>query len=416
MFKEFDVCIIGGGASGLAAAVYIKQINKSIRVAVLERLNRVGKKLITTGNGRCNITNADEAFSHYHGEHSDFANYALSQYKNAEIEAFFNSLGVPFYCDERGRVYPASLQAASVVDSLRFAADALGVQTFTECKVTGIKKQDTGHILKTEKGDFKAQNVVFAAGLFSGGARVGCDGAALAILKDLGYKTVKTTPAIVQIKTENQITRALKGIKIDADATLYIGGRRQKSETGEVLFCDYGLSGPPILAIAREVERQKGEKTVCLDVMPDRTEKEVLSLLFSLKTALFYRNLDEYLSGALNKRVGQAIIKTAGLKLSMPVSSLKGDDIKKIAALIKSFAFSAISTTGFENSQVTAGGLDTNEFDSQTMMSKKHKNLYAIGEILDIDGDCGGYNLHFAFSSAFCAAESILRNYGNGKD
>ena len=411
---KYNVCIIGGGASGLAAAVYIKQNNADVSVAVLERLNRVGKKLITTGNGRCNITNRDEALFHYHGEHSDFADFALKQYDNKKIGEFYNSLGVPFYCDDKGRFYPASLQASSVVDALRFSADALAVDTFTECKVTDVLPKGGEYVIKTEKGEFFAENVIFAAGLYSGGAKVGCDGLALKILKNLGYKTVKTTPAIVQIKTENLVTRALKGIKIDAAATLYIGGKKVSSDAGEVLFCDYGLSGPPILSVAREVERRTGEKTVSIDVMPDRSEEEVTALLLSLKTALSYRNLDEYLSGALNKRVGQAIVKAAGLKLLAPVSSLKNDDIKRIAAIIKSFSFKVISTTGFENSQVTAGGLDTGEFNDKTMMSKKHKNLYAVGEILDIDGDCGGYNLHFAFSSAFCAADKILKDYKNG--
>ncbi|MBO4432014.1 MAG: aminoacetone oxidase family FAD-binding enzyme [Clostridia bacterium] len=410
---KYDVCIIGGGAAGLAAAVYIKQNNSNISVAVLERLNRVGKKLITTGNGRCNITNRDEALSHYHGEQSGFAEYALSEYDNIRIAVFFKSLGVPFYCDEKGRFYPASLQASSIVDALRFSADTLGVDTFTECKVTDAKPQNGEYIIKTEKGDFCASSVIFATGLYSGGAKLGCDGAGLNILKKIGYKTVRTTPAIVQLRTENTVTRALKGIKIDAAATLLIGGKEAGKETGEVLFCDYGLSGPPILALAREVERQPGEKTVCLDLMPDRTESEVADLLTFLKNALAYRNLDEYLSGALNKRVGQAIIKAANLKLSALVSTLNADDIKKIAGIIKCFSFKVLSTTGFDNSQVTAGGLDTSEFDFRTMMSKKHNNLYAVGEILDIDGDCGGYNLHFAFSSAFCAADNILKEYRN---
>ena len=413
MKNYYDGCIIGGGASGLAAAVYIKQKNKEISVAIIERLSRVGKKLITTGNGRCNITNADEALSHYHGERSDFASYALERYSNEQIEAFFSSIGVPFCRDEKGRYYPASLQASSVVDALRFSCDALGVKTFTECKVKAAIKEEGGYLLKTEKGDFSAGSVIFAAGLYSGGIRVGCDGAALDILKNSGYKAVKVTPAIVQIKTENAVTRALKGIKIDAAATLIIGGKEVCRESGEVLFCDYGLSGPPILGIAREVERQSGDKAVILDIMPDKSEGGVVSLLSSLKAALYYRNLDEFLSGALNKRLGQAIIKAAGLKLSSSVSSLKDDDIKRIAGLIKRFSFKVISTTGFENSQVTAGGLDTDAFDSTTMMSKTQKGLYATGEILDIDGDCGGYNLHFAFSSAFCAADSILKDYSD---
>ena len=416
MNKLYDVCIIGGGASGLAAAVYIKRTNKNISVAVLERLSRVGKKLITTGNGRCNITNRDEDISHYHGENPGFAGYALKTYDNVRIKDFFYSVGVPLCTAEKGRMYPASLQASSVVDALRFSCDALGVDTFTDCKVTDITAQKGGYSLQTEKGELSAVRVIFAAGLYSGGARLGCDGGALKLLKAKGFDAVKTTPAIVQIKTENEVARALKGIKINAVATLFTDGKQIRSEEGEVLFCDYGLSGPPILQIAREVERQSGEKTVCLDIMPQENFSEILFLLNSMKTALAYRNLDEYLSGVLSKRLGQVVVKRAGLKLSLPVAELKESDIKNIAAVIKKFSFKVISTTGFDNSQVTAGGLDTSGFDSKTMMSVKYKNLYAVGEILDIDGDCGGYNLHFAFSSAMCAADSILRDYGNGKN
>lgn len=415
MKKIYDVCIIGGGASGLAAAVYIKQNNKNVSVAVLERLSRVGKKLIITGNGRCNITNIDENISHYHGENREFAVYVLKKYNNEIIEKFFYSIGVPFICDEAGRVYPSSLQASSVVDALRFSCNSLGVDTFTDCMVTDVRQSGGKYYLSTEIGDFFAENIIFAAGLLSGGVRLGCDGSVLKLLKSKGYRSVKLTPAIVQIKTENGITRGLKGIKVNAGVTLFINGKTVRREEGEVLFCDYGLSGPPILQIAREVERQSGEKIVCLDLMPDKSMAEIVNMISSLKTSLAYRNLDEYLSGALNKRVGQAVIKFAGLKLSNTVSSLSVNDINRIAETIKRFPFSVISTTGFENSQVTAGGLDTAEFDDKTMMSKLHKGVYSIGEILDIDGDCGGYNLHFAFSSAFCAADSILKDFKDDK-
>ena len=413
MSKVYDVCIVGGGASGLSAAVYIKQKNRNISVAVLERLSRVGKKLITTGNGRCNITNADEALRHYHGQNALFPEYAIKKYSNIEIEQFFKSLGVALFCDETGRYYPASLQASSVVDALRFSCDSFGVDTFTECKVTDVLFGKDLHTLKTEKGEFRTKNIVFAAGLYSGGAKLGCDGLVLKLLKSKGEKCVSVTPAIVQVKTDTDIVRSLKGIKVNAVAVLKINGKLVRQETGEVLFCDYGLSGPAILQIAREIERQNGEKIISLDLMPHSSVEEIVSLLSSFKSNLFYRNLDEFLSGILNKRVGQAVIKSTGRKLTEKVADLTDSDIKRIAGSIKNFSFKAFSTTGFDNSQVTAGGLDTNGFDRYTMMSQNHKNIYAIGEILDVDGDCGGYNLHFAFSSAFCAADNIIKEYIN---
>ena len=415
MSRSFDVCIIGGGASGLAAAVYIKQKNKNISVAVLERLSRVGKKLILTGNGRCNITNADESMIHYHGENAAFADYAINEYDNKQLADFFSSIGVKLICESSGKMYPASLQASSVVDALRFSCDMLGVQTFVDCTVTDVNAGSDGYSVRTEKGVLCAKYVVFAAGLYSGGARLGCDGSAIRILKSLGEKCVGVSPAIVQIKTETGVVRSLKGIKANASATLIINGNVLRRETGEVLFCDYGLSGPPILQIAREIEKNNGEKTVSLDLLPDTSLEEIINTLSEFKVALSYRKLDEFLSGVLNKRLGQTVIKAAGLKLTDGVGDLSDSDIRHIAGIIKDFRFKALSTTGFENSQVTAGGLDTNGFDCKTMSSKKNKGVYATGEILDIDGDCGGYNLHFAFSSAFCAAESIVKEYCNDK-
>ena len=206
--------------------------------------------------------------------------------------------------------------------------------------------------------------------------------------------------------------RSLKGIKVDADATIFVNGKPVRSEFGEVLFCDYGLSGPPIMQISRVVERVAGEKKIVLDLMSEYSFENVCDMLQFRVTALINRNLDEFFTGMLNKRVGQAIVKLCGLKLSERVSKLRGADVKKMASIIKSMSFKVCATTGFENSQVTSGGLDTSQFDDKTMMSKKDEGLYCIGEILDIDGDCGGFNLQWAWASAICAAESVCDYLG----
>ena len=201
-------------------------------------------------------------------------------------------------------------------------------------------------------------------------------------------------------------------MKVNANASLVTNGKVLRTEFGEVLFCDYGLSGPPIMQISREVERQSGDKNIILDLMPEYTFANVCDMLSFRVRVLANRNLEEYLTGMLNKRVGQAVIKMCGLKLTESVSTLKNSDIKQIASVIKAMKFKVLSTTGFDNSQVTAGGLDTAMFDPQTMQSKKEKGLYCVGEKLDIDGDCGGFNLQWAWSSAMCAANDICAKYG----
>ncbi len=412
MTKRYDVIIIGGGAAGMCAAINIKMRDRSISVAILEQLSRVGKKLIITGNGRCNISNLNISLDRYHGQDVYFAEYALENYDNHFTADFFSEIGVVFTYDDTGRGYPYSLQASSVVDSLRFALDEYGVDTFVDTAVLSYSKKENFFNIKTTNGEFVCESLVVATGLYSGGQKLGSNGSMLKILKNAGYKTIKTTPAIVQLKTETDIVKSLKGMKVNADVNLSINGIAVRGDFGEVLFCDYGLSGPPIMQLSREVERQSGEKIISLDLMWEYSFAQVCDILSFRATALRNRNLDEYLTGMLNKRVGQAVIKMCGLKLSDSVASLKSADIKQIASVIKGMKFKLTGTTGFENSQVTAGGLDTTQFNPQTMESKRERGLYCIGEILDIDGDCGGFNLQWAWSSAFCASNAIYEDFG----
>lgn len=408
--KVYDVAIIGAGASGLCTAVSLKMHDRSISVVLLEQLDRVGKKLITTGNGRCNITNLNIELNRYHGNDKDFAGFALERFDRVYTENFLAELGIVFTYDEEGRAYPYSLQASSVVDAFRFAVDNLGVETLLSFKVAHIEKTKDSYAIKSENNTVKARNVVCAAGLYSGGKKIGSDGSLFRLLKQKGYKSIAVTPAIVQIKTENSLTKSLKGIKVNANATISSGGKAIRSEFGEVLFCEYGLSGPPILQISRCVERTNSKKQISLDLMPEYSLKNLLEMLEFRVYALRGRTLEEFFTGMLNKRVGQALIKLINKRLSDSVDALKNTDLKQLAELIKGLSFEVTGTTGFDNSQVSAGGLDTCQFDNETMMSKKDKGLYAIGEILDIDGDCGGFNLQWAWSSAFCAAESIIND------
>ncbi len=407
LIMKNDVIIIGGGAAGLCTAVSLKQKNPKLSVRLLEALPRVGKKLATTGNGRCNITNKNISLDRYHGENTEFAEFALKKYGGKNAENFFKNIGVPFIF-EGDKGYPASLQAASVVDCLRFAAEELGVIICTETEVTNI--QISGGLFKViaENLSFLAGNVVIAAGLLSGGEKLGSNGKMLVLLKKAGFSTVKTYPAIVQLKTETEITRQLKGIKIDALVTLKSGNKSLRQEYGEVLFCDYGLSGPPILQVSGAVA-DKNDCTVSLDIVNNKSFEELKTELEKRIKMLANRTLDEFFTGMLHKRLGQVIIKTLGYKLSDKVSSLGADAAYKLAEEMKNMNFKVVGNTGFSNSQVTSGGLSVAQFNPKTMESLDCNGLYAVGEILDIDGDCGGFNLEWAWSSALCAADAISK-------
>ena len=296
------------------------------------------------------------------------------------------------------------------MDCLRFAAEENGVIIHTDTKVTNIQILKNQYRVWADKISFVADTVIVATGLYSGGYKCGSDGSMFELLKKSGFKTVNTTPAIVQIKTENDVAKQLKGIKVDANVTLKSGEKIIREDFGEVLFCDYGLSGPPVMQISREVPRNKNSMTLSLDIMPEISLEALKEQIKKRVENLKSRPLEEFFTGMLQKRVGQVILKQCGLKLSDKAEVLNDKIIDRVAKMIKSFDFKVLDTTGFVNSQVTAGGISTDEFESTTMMSKKYDRFYAVGEILDIDGDCGGFNLQWAWSSSFCACDNILRN------
>lgn len=406
-----DVIIIGGGAAGLCTAICVKRKNPKLSVLVLEKLPRVGKKLAITGNGRCNITNRDISLNHYHGQDTEFCRYALEKYNRFTAEEFFKSVGVPFVFED-DKAYPSSLQASSVVDALRFECEKLGAEVLTDCAVTDITFKKNGYDVISGVGEFFARTAVAASGLLSGGDRLGCDGGILRILKTKGYKTVGMRPAIVQLKTPADTVRQLKGIKVNAAVTLKNGVKTVRREYGEVLFCDYGLSGPPILQVSGEICENK-KYTVSLDLLPKTDFNGLCGILSERALLLKNRTLDEFFTGMLNKRLGQVILKICGCKLSDSVTSLNIGILKTVAEVIKNMSFEVTGNTGFINSQVTSGGIDTSQFSPKSMMSQKDKGLFAVGEILDINGDCGGFNLQWAWSSAMCAADGIISYIGD---
>lgn len=401
-----DALIIGGGAAGLALAVMLKTDRPDIAVTVLERADRVGKKLATTGNGRCNITNTDLNPERYHGD-CDFAADVLSQFGFDRQKEFFESLGVLFCTEDGGKVYPRSLQATSVVDALRFKADEIGVVTMLNAVVQEVKREAQGFTVVCADKTLKAKTVVVAVGGQAGGKLGSVDG--YSILKSMGHKIEKVFPSVVQLKTVTDVVRQLKGIKVDALVTAR-SDLGYRTEFGEVLFCDYGLSGPPILQVSRLAEG--GNMTVSLDLVPDMSEDDVKQEILRRCEAFSNRNAGDMLTGFLHRRLGQVVLKCSGVDLNSSCGDTPEKTILRIAKMLKAFSFKVLGTMGFENAQVTAGGAQCAQF-FPTCMSKKAKGLFAVGEVLNVDGDCGGFNLAFAWSSAFAAKKGIIEYLGS---
>lgn len=399
--------IVGGGAAGLVAAV---QLGRELHgeVLLLERLPRVGKKLLATGNGTCNITNIHAEGACYHGD-SALAAAVIERFSPADALRFYESVGV--VCETRGdgKCYPRCEQAAAVLDCLRLAAAECGTELRCEQSVTAIAPQKGGLLIVTDKGDILADTVLVC----TGGAAApslggGTDGYAL--LTALGHRRTPLFPAIVQLRTDTAFVRAMKGVRVDAAVTVTTEKARRR-EVGEVLFTDYGLSGPPVLQVSRlaaDWERQKhGACTVSLDLFPTMTKEETAALLQG-RRAFPTRKMEDFFTGLLQKRVGQTVVRACGLPLTQPIGALREKDMARLTDTVKNWEFAVLGTQGFGGAQVTAGGIDTADFDRATLQSKKMPRLFAAGEMLNVDGDCGGFNLQFAAASAAVAARGIL--------
>lgn len=397
------VTVIGGGAAGLMAALTSAGLGN--RVLLLERQSRVGRKLLATGNGRCNLTNLDLTPEHYHGAPAAFLAPAMEAFGAADTLDFFESLGLLTAAEDSGRVYPLSDQAGSVVDVLRFAAEAAGVEIRTEFDVTSLRQTKTGFKVCSASQSILSDKVIVCCGGMAGG-KLGGTGSGYELLQSLGHSVTRLFPVLVQLKTDNTYVRSLKGVRADAAVILKRDGRVIAESAGEVQFADYGISGPAVFEISRAVSGGQNGLTLHLDLLRRLDFARVQTILAQRCQTMPALTLENLLTGMVHNRLGRTVLRYAGFDLNAPVSSLKPADLKKIAAALGDFALPVLGTLGFDGAQVTAGGIRTDEFDPNTLESRRVPGLYAAGEVLDVDGDCGGYNLQWAWASGRLAGQT----------
>ncbi|XOQ49570.1 MAG: Aminoacetone oxidase family FAD-binding enzyme [Eubacteriales bacterium] len=404
--EYYDIGIIGGGAAGLMAAVCAAQECRKnripARIAVLEANPRVGKKLLATGNGRCNLTNRNLSAEHYHGD-TDLAMPLFKKYTPQRIIDQFSSLGLLCREREEGRIYPNNLQASAVLDILRFQLESLGVKTLTDFPAAAVKKTGAAFTVHSQSGTVSAKRLIFACG---GKAypQLGSNGNGYPILKSLGHSVTGLFPALVQVKTDPARAKPLKGARSAACATLLAGGKPVKTVCGEVQFTENGLSGICIFELSRLAGELKAEKKleIALDLLPDYTEEEVFAMLQALRKTLGLMPAEEFLGGCVNKLVGRGVIRAALRRIPRQANEYRTDDLKAIAKTVKDFRFEVTGTLSWKDAQVTAGGVPLKEVD-ENLQSRFCPGLYLAGELLNIDGDCGGFNLHWAWSTGMAA-------------
>ena len=400
------VLVIGGGAAGMMAAITAKR--KGANVILLERNNRVGKKILATGNGRCNYTNVNLNIANYHGENPKFAYSTLSQFGVVETMDFFEQLGITPAIEDNGKVFPLSFQSSSILDVLRFEMEDLGIEVLTDSFVKEIEKGDNFVLILNNGKKVYGDKVILATG-GNAAPNTGSDGYGYKLAQSLGHTIVPIFPGLVQLKLEGDIFKQIDGVKVLGKASLYREGQLIKEDIGDVLFTNYGISGPPILQISRTALQylNKGDNVeIGVSIIHTRTEEELYEYLKYRFGFMPKKTIEIGLIGFINKRLILPILREVNINKDKQIAHLTNEEIRQISNILTDWRFNIIGSKSFKDAQVTAGGVNTNEINPSTMESKLVKGLFFAGEIVDIDGDCGGFNLQWAWSSGYVAGEN----------
>ena len=389
------IAIIGGGASGMAAALAAAEKPEN-RVVLLERQARLGRKLQATGNGRCNLSNLHAGQGGYHGDAPGFSRFALTQFPPERTLEWFGALGLYTVAEDSGRVYPYSDQANSVVDVLRFALEKPNIRLELGCEVEKIKRTAQGFHLEWADGALDCDRLIIACGGLAG-TKLGGSMSGYKLLRSQGHRCTRLRPNLVQVKTAWGGVASLKGVRANCRAEILHDGAPVRAGVGELQFTECGLSGPVMFELSRDVCQERGSWVCRLDFLPDMPEQTLLAALTRRTgTAL---PASELFTGILHNRLGRVLTQAAGIPLSAPISALTEEQLIQAARLAKGLEALLTEPLGMDSAQVTAGGIVTAEFNEETMESKLCPGLFACGEVLDVDGDCGGYNLQWAWSS-----------------
>ena len=418
--------VIGGGASGIIAALTAAE-NKDRHVVLFERQARIGRKLLATGNGRCNLTNTGATVKNYHGGDPGFTAPALARFSPEQTLDYFKNLGLVSVEQYGGRVYPLSDSAASVLDVLRFALDGAGVETRAGTRIERVEKKKDKFRLYSDSGTevFTVDSLIIACGGKAGGKLGGVpDG--YEILRSFGHSCTKLYPALVPLRTDTDYPRSLKGIRADGAVSLRKRGKTPADNVreafaessgeilaqscGEIQFTEKGISGPAVFDISRAASVSGGEVTI--NFLRNMSPEEVISMLRARRASSPGLENSNIFAGILHSRLGIVLVKYAGLRPSGLIGNLSDSNIHRLAKSAMNFSMNITGTDSFEGAQVTAGGISVSEFDPGTMESRLVPGLFACGEVLDVDGDCGGYNLQWAWSSGRLAGRLGAGNPG----
>lgn len=407
-----QVLVIGGGASGMTAA--IAAAAGGCRVTLLEQNPKLGKKLYATGNGKCNLTNLRMQPGDYRGTHPEFAWEALARVSVSDTLRSFAEMGLPTK-ERNGYVYPRSEQAQSVVSVLTYELRRLGVRVLLSCRALAAEREADGFFVTAELIEEKrklrlfADRLVVASGGLAG-QNLGTGEVGYAVCRAMGHRIVPTAPALVQLRTAERFLKPAAGVRLEAAVTLHIG-KRSHCETGEILFADYGVSGIPVLQLSRYASLAESEEPpeLSLNFFPEKSPEEQRAMLNAQLGGVYAseRTAEEALCGLLPDKLLRVLLAQAGVARERKANEVSEAQREALLALFGGLRLSVVGTNDFSKAQVTAGGVDVSEVRPETMESRLVPGLYLTGELLDIDGTCGGYNLQWAWTSGMLAGKAL---------
>lgn len=388
------VIIIGGGLSGVVSAIYAKR--KGNDVTILERNSDVLKKLLVTGNGRCNYFNNDQDINHYHSDNMEVVSKIITEENINELSKFYDEIGIVPKI-KNSYYYPYSNQAISVKDALVNELEKLNIEIICNYLVEDIKYN--GKFIIND--ELTSDKLIISTGS-KAYPKTGSDGMGYNFLKELGHNITKINPALTALKSNNKYLKELAGVRCEAKVSLYENNKLLKEEIGELQLTDYGLSGICTFNVSYLINKNENDKYVLINFMPFiNTKEEFVSYIKERNKIVKQRTISKLLEGILNKKIVDVILKTSDINSGLVLDDLNDNQINKLAENVINYKFIITGTNSFDKSQVCTGGLKLTEIDPKTMMSTKINNLYITGELLDVDGDCGGYNLTFAFISGY---------------
>lgn len=407
--KKPVIAVIGAGASGLCAAIEAaKTAGNKAQVVMFESLSRCGKKILATGNGRCNLSNTDTDVAHYYGD-TPLVESVFAAYSPESALAFFRSLGLFLRSDAAGRIYPLSNQASAVLDALRFEAEQLQVNIRTQEPVSSIEKQADGYLLN---GSFAADRVILACG-GKAAPMHGSDGSGYELARQLCVAVTRVYPALTPLVVDG-FPKALKGIRAEGALTVKSRGKVLAQAAGEIQYTDYGLSGIPAMQVSGVVAAFLGENPsvpcqVFLDRAPGISEQELTEYIHRRKKDRPQLLCEDLLTGIMPKRLGVTALTEVSVQPQKTLNALNSGAVNALVSNIKSKKYTIGSVCGFSEAQVTAGGIPMAEIDKNTLALHKADGVYVCGELVNVHGDCGGYNLLWAWNSGRLAGSSAAK-------